>query len=52
MNPIYWGILVVLLLGFLIVVTVGKTKWKRNELDSQAGGALPRNKGRVSGGDD
>jgi F0F1-type ATP synthase assembly protein I len=51
MNPVFWGLVVVLLLGFLAVVTMGKTKWKRSELDAQAGG-LPGNKGRVSGGDD
>ncbi|MDE1176214.1 MAG: hypothetical protein PW789_06345 [Edaphobacter sp.] len=51
MNPVIWGIGVVLLLGFLFAVTVGKIKWRRSELDPQPG-ALPGNKGRVSGGDD
>jgi hypothetical protein len=51
MNPVVWGVVVVLLLGFLFLVTMGKTKWKRTELDAKPGG-LPGNKGRVSGDDD
>ncbi|HEY8998079.1 MAG TPA: hypothetical protein VIM60_09275 [Edaphobacter sp.] len=51
MNPVIWGVVVVLLLGFLFVVTMGKTPWKKSELDARPGG-LPGNKGRVSGGDD
>jgi hypothetical protein len=51
MNPVIWGLVVVLLLGFLFLVTMGKTKWGRSELDAKSG-SLPGNKGRVSGGDD
>jgi hypothetical protein len=50
MNPVLWGIVVVLLLGLLIVVTMSKTKWKRTEPNASAD--LRGNKGRVSGGDD
>lgn len=49
MNPVLWGVVVVLLLGFLAAVTLGKTHWKRNEMQP---GGLPGNKNRVSGGDD
>jgi len=48
MNPVLWGGVVVVLLGFIFGVTMGKTKWKRSELDQQSAG-LPGNKGRVSG---
>lgn len=51
MNPVIWGIVVVLLLLFVVGVTMSKTKWKRSELDAQSG-SLPGSKGRVSGGDD
>jgi hypothetical protein len=51
MNPVIWGGIVVVLLIFVVAVTMGKTKWRRSELDQQPGG-VPGNKGRVSGGDD
>lgn len=51
MNPVLWGGVVVVLLIIIAVVTMGKTKWGRSELDQKAAG-LPRNQGRVSGGDD
>lgn len=50
MNPILWGGIVVVLLIVIAVVTLGKTKWRRSELDHPAG--LPKNPGRVSGGED
>jgi hypothetical protein len=51
MNPIIWGGVIVLLLIFVFVVTMGKTKWGRSELDKPSG-ELPGSKGRVSGGED
>ena len=51
MNPVILGGIIVLLLIFVVVVTMGSTKWKRSELDAQSS-ALPGNKGRVSGEDD
>ncbi|WP_260704354.1 hypothetical protein [Edaphobacter flagellatus] len=50
MNPVIWGGVVVLLLIFVVVVTMGKTRWGRSELDQRA--SVPGSKGRVSGGDD
>jgi hypothetical protein len=50
MNPVIWGGVVVVLLIVVVAVTMGKTKWRRSELDQQPGG-VP-NKERVSGGDD
>jgi hypothetical protein len=49
MSPVMWGGVVVVLLLIIAVVTMGKTRWGRSELDQQP--SLPRNK-RVSGGDD
>ena len=51
MNPVIWGGVVVLLLIFVFVVTMGKTRWGRSELDQKAAGG-PRDKGRISGGED
>jgi hypothetical protein len=51
MNPVLWGGVVVVLLIIIAVVTMGKTKWGRSELD-QKPATLPRNQGRVSGEDD
>ena len=51
MNPVIWGGVVVVLLILVVAVTMGKTKWRRSELDQQPGG-VPGNKGRESGGDD
>lgn len=52
MNPVIMGGIIVLLLIFVVIVTMGKTKWKRSALDQQPGESLPGNRGRVSGGDD
>ncbi len=49
MNPVVWGGVVVVLLIVIAAVTMGKTKWKRTD---QRPAVLPRNQGRVSGGDD
>jgi hypothetical protein len=46
-----WGGVVVILLLIIAAVTMGKTRWGRSELDQEQVGQ-PRNKGRVSGGDD
>jgi hypothetical protein len=51
MNPVVWGGVVVVLLIIIAVVTMGKTKWGRSELDQKPAGQ-PRNQGRVSGEDD
>lgn len=51
MNPVILGGIIVLLLIFVVVVTMGSTKWTRSELDAKPGD-LRGNKGRVSGGDD
>jgi hypothetical protein len=51
MHPVMWGGIVVILLVIIAVVTMAKTKWRRTELDQPRDGQ-PRNKGRVSGGDD
>jgi hypothetical protein len=45
-----WGGVVVILLLIIAAVTMGKTRWGRSELDQQP--AAPRDKGRVSGGED
>jgi hypothetical protein len=50
MSPVLWGAVVVILLLLIAAITMGKTRWSRSELDQQPGG--PRDKGRVSGGDD
>jgi len=50
MSPVMWGGIVVILLLIIAAVTMGMTRWGRSELDQPAG--QPRNKGRVSGGDD
>jgi hypothetical protein len=51
MNPVLLGGVIVLLLIIIAVVTMGKTRWGRSELDQGPTGQ-PRNRGRVSGGDD
>jgi hypothetical protein len=50
MSPVLWGGVVVILLLIIAAVTMGKTRWGRSELDQPVG--EPRNKGRVSGGED
>jgi hypothetical protein len=51
MSPVLWGGVVVMLLLIIAAITMGKTRWGRSELDQRPAGQ-PRNKGRVSGGDD
>ena len=41
----------VLLLVILVAVTLGKTKWSRESTEAEKRGE-PRDKGRVSGGED
>jgi hypothetical protein len=50
MSPVLWGGVVVILLLIIAVVTMGKTRWGRSELDQPVGD--PRDKARVSGEDD
>jgi hypothetical protein len=50
MSPVLWGGVVVILLLIIAVVTMGKTRWGRSELDQPV--ADPRDKARVSGEDD
>ncbi|HTH54271.1 MAG TPA: hypothetical protein VL495_09985 [Edaphobacter sp.] len=50
MNPVFWGSVIVVLLILFAAITMGKTKWRRTPEEQPRG--LPRNPGRVSGGDD
>jgi len=51
MNPLFWAGVVVVLLGLMVAVTLGKTKWRRIPLE-QARRMVPTKKMRVSGEDD
>jgi hypothetical protein len=51
MNPLFWAGMVVVLLGLVVAVTLGMTKWRRIPLE-QARREVPSEKTRVSGEDD
>ncbi|WP_157466869.1 hypothetical protein [Edaphobacter aggregans] len=51
MSPVLLGGVIVILLLIIAVVTMGMTRWGRSELDQPVEGE-PRDKGRVSGGED
>ena len=51
MNIFMLLIVVVLLLGLVVAVTLGKTKWRRTPV-AERGPRPPLERRRVSGGDD
>jgi hypothetical protein len=51
MNPLFWAGVVVVLLGLIVAVTLGMTKWRRIPLE-QARREVRSQKKRVSGEDD